>query len=76
MKVRSVLFVGAVGGTLLLTGCSNGNPCAELGAPTPEDIIVASNGREVEVPRQGNYSEVECIVDPVTGTWSDEGPDD
>ena len=60
--------------TVVVSGCSNGNPCAELGDPSPAEIAAANAGAEVEIEVDGTWGETECVVQ--RGRWVDAGSDD
>ncbi|NAZ86474.1 hypothetical protein [Kineococcus indalonis] len=58
---------------LPLTACSGTSPCAELPAPSAEQVAAASQqvrglAVEVEVEHRG----VDCFVDPGARRWSQE----
>ncbi|WP_337063325.1 hypothetical protein [Kineococcus sp. G2] len=73
-RTRLVATVPAAAlAAVALTACSGTSPCAELPAPTAEQVAVASQQVrglpvEVEVEHEG----VDCFVDPATRRWTEE----
>lgn len=51
-------------------GCARPDPCLTLPAPTPQELAVVQNGREVEAEVVVNGTEYEC--DLVNGSWQEE----
>ncbi|WP_432503249.1 hypothetical protein [Kineococcus arenarius] len=73
MKQSPAALAATALATLTLTACSGTSPCAELPAPSDEQLAAASQqvrglAVEVEVEHEG----VDCFVDPTTGRWTEE----
>ncbi|WP_345711700.1 hypothetical protein [Kineococcus glutinatus] len=77
MKRTAPALIATALASLALTACSSTSLCAELPAPTEQQVAVASQRVqdlpvEVEVEHEG----VDCFVDPGTRRWTEEAEEE
>ena len=61
----------------LLSGCSSTSPCAELPAPTAEQLAAASQQvRGLPVEGEVEHEGVDCFVDAGSRRWTEEAEEE